>query len=90
MTDATTPKTDAVDPDVTAELARLGLAFHHQTQMMHLLLSVGREDTPDFTDVQRERVALSSRISEVREGLSDDARAALQMPRMTATWKDDK
>ena len=83
MTDTSTPKTDAVDPDVTAELARLGVAFHHQTQMMHLLLSVGREDTADFTDVQRERIALSSRISEVMEGLGEDARNSLRMSRLT-------
>lgn len=84
-TEPTTTDTDAsvpTDADVL-ELARLGLAFYHQTTMMHFLMACGREDDPAFTAVQAERVALATRMTEVKDSLSEEARQYLHMERMT-------
>ena len=51
--------------------------------MMHFLLSCGREDTPGFEALQRERVALSARLTELQESLPDDVRESLRMERLT-------
>lgn len=84
-TEPTTTDTDAsvpTDADVL-ELARLGLAFYHQTTMMHFLMACGREDTTDFTAVQAERVALATRMTEIQDSLSEEAREYMRMERMT-------
>lgn len=71
------------DMDTIRELARLGLSFHFQTTMFHFMLSCGRDDTPGFESLQRERMALSARITELQESLPDDVKADLRMERLT-------
>lgn len=65
------------------EIARVGLKFHFETSMMHFLLSCGRDDTPGFEALQRERVALSARLTELQDSLPEDVREDLRMERLT-------
>lgn len=75
------------DSDTVHEIARIGLSFHFQTQMMHFMLACGRDDTKEFDDLQTERMALSDRITELQESLPDDVRDSLKMSGRLSTPK---
>lgn len=75
--------TNPTDADVL-ELARLGLAFQHQTTFIHFLLACGRRDDPLMEAAQAEQYALSTRISEVKERMTEEQGKFLHMGRLTS------
>lgn len=58
-----------------AETARVGLAFMNATMMMHMWMSIGRTDEPDFQVIQARRVLQCDQLQ--RLGAMDEVKAAV-------------